>query len=140
MRELKFRGKSKRTGRFIYGDLLTSPNGLLQYIVQKQLKDDKAFWINLQAEEVDYDTVGECTGLHDKNGKEIYEDDILDVDGHKRLCKVIWFAPQACFDTVPIKVLDERTAFRGLQNGDWSYRTEVVGNTYDNPELSRQEG
>ena len=82
----------------------------------------------------------EYTGIDDKNGKEIYEGDILDVDEHKRLCKVIWFEPQACFDTVPIKVMDKHTVFNGLKNSEWSYRTEVVGNIYENPELLKQEG
>lgn len=74
------------------------------------------------------------TGLKDKNGKEIYEGDILLVDGH-RYCEVIWHKHIAGFDTRYIKGASNRILFEALENNQIETRCEVIGNIYENPEL-----
>lgn len=72
------------------------------------------------------------TGLKDKNDIEIYEGDILDAGD--RIVKVVWHKYAGQWDTDFIKYKGEQSS-NGLFNSDWKYRTTVIGNIYENPEL-----
>jgi hypothetical protein len=65
--------------------------------------------------EIDHKTIGEYTGLKDKNGKEIYESDLLKVDGVGQLMEVIWWEGSAGFNLAY------------LENNE----CEIVGNIYE---------
>lgn len=81
------------------------------------------------AEEVE---LMQSTGLKDKNGKEIFEKDILDYNGRKVIVK--WHGSYACFIYEFVDELKNRTA-------EWQplylsyYKFEIIGNIYENPEL-----
>ena len=82
--------------------------------------------------EVDPDTIGECTGLKDKNGKLIWEGDIVRC-GTGRICKVTFFTSPGVsgFDLVAIGGFNEPPPHNWVLFAD----TEIIGNVVDNPEL-----
>lgn len=118
MREIKFRGKRTDNGEWVEGDL-TRYSEHISYITVDLIESE--------AYQVLTSTVGQCTGLKDKNGKKIYEGDILRYTWNKKECiDVIVFEPP---------MFTYRNAIRWDLNED-----EVIGNIYENPELLEKEG
>lgn len=134
-REIKFRGKAINDdffkGTWVYGyytKVLWGEN-LVDVIT------DGAHEIPIQIE-----TLGQFTGLRDKNGKEIYEGDIINVNGkYPRLVNFI--DEYACFCLARISDLDnnlETGYWQQVMPGWWNNpnrEIEVCGNIYDSLEL-----
>lgn len=89
----------------------------------------KDFGTNTKIDEIE---LMQSTGLKDKNGKEIFEKDILDYNGRKGIVK--WHGSYACFIYEFVDELKNRTA-------EWQplylsyYKFEIIGNIYENPEM-----
>lgn len=126
MRTIIFRGKSKKTGKWLYGSLLNIFDCDFIY-------SDYYNVLFLEDEhEVNTNTIGQFTGLYDKNGREIYDGDIL---------KGNW-------DTIFQVFYDDcYLGFRAKEKGgsenciDYYGLNciEIIGNIHDNPELLKQQ-
>ena len=125
MRQIKFRGKDVFTEKWVTGDLVHNKK-----ITQDGLKPRTM----VGGYEVNPDTVGQFTGLHDANGKEIYEGDILRGKLNKLLYAVTFY--NGCF-YASIEVCYVRK-FGGFRLDDYLIIYEgadVIGNIHDNKEL-----
>lgn len=127
MREIKFRGFNRKNGVWLYGFYLQ--NRGVHFVCPDEFAKGKS-WDDY---EVDPDTVGQFTGLCDKNGKEIYEGDVVKICYDlacyfNGLCFVGVFNAQFALFSCHGKNLV------GYFRGD-APRREVIGNIHDNPEL-----
>ncbi len=134
MRDYLFRGKRKDNGEWVYGDysILNEYDG----------KPHPAIWINATLNyKVIPETVGQYTGLTDKNGTKIFEGDIVGTD-IARPYLIVEFR-DGCFmfncndggdDYYDIMLPILKDAQTQYEYG------EVIGNIHDNPELIGKEG
>lgn len=133
MRETKFRGKRLDNGEWIEGDLLRMNGHWFIFL------DPAPEGIDKYA--VDPATVGEFTGLKDKNGKEIYEGDVIRSplsEDKTRPHRIFYHTGNAAF----MGALVDRKELCYLRlDQDWIYKfeKEVIGNIHYNPELLKDE-
>lgn len=157
MREILFRGQAAILGKWIEGSLLTDEKGrcyIGEYIPLKksvQIASGRAAgktlnrFIGIGLIMVDENTVGQYTGLTDKNGTKIFEGDIVKFakniyqivfsvgsfalyDKHGEMISKIGGHNDHCYSLMDLYV-------ECCWEDNVAYDIEVIGNIYDNPEL-----
>lgn len=140
MRTIKFRGKRVDNEEWVYGSTIIqidSNNELFVYIAERGQTVDPIFdhkgnivaLLQPSLVRVIQETVGQFTGLTDKNGKEIYEGDIV---WHRLQGNRVVYYPFS-FDTASFGLLHQ-SGYANLLT-DASNLYEVIGNIHDNQEL-----
>ena len=137
MREILFRGK--RNDSWCVGGLLYDEENNKAFIAEHF--EDKAAYLR----EVIPETVGQYTGLTDKNGKKIFEGDIVKA----RVTENTGYGTKKYESIYEIKYHEKYCYFylareknNLLFDGNWSYfvsQFEIIGNIHDNPELLKGE-
>ena len=127
-KEVKFRGKSKRTGEWLYGDLVRNVEGAFAIVPPFEMTTENL----CDRYEVDKNTIGQYTGLTDGNDKEIYEGDIV-----TRQVLKSFFNYQIVFNNATFCMKTSDDNFVPLMN-IFLRSTIVKGNIYDNPELLKR--
>ena len=129
----RYRGLSideNSKGKMQYGYLIS--DGDQAFIINEVVEANEQYITIGSWCPVDPKTIGQFTGLKDKNGKEIFEKDIVDFKGRKAIVK--WHGSYASFIYEFVDELQNRkTEWQPLYLS--YYHFEIIGNIYENPEF-----
>ena len=141
MREILFRGKHSPKSMWDYGDLYIDHDKV--YISMRE----KMHGVRVHGEVIP-DTVGQFTGLTDKNGTKIFEGDILSIARRMDGMGTYYFPAIEYPVNVVVKwdmcswmweTIAEDTRYISFPDAWCHYECEVIGNIHDNPELMEGE-
>ena len=127
MREILFRGKRANNGEWTYGYYCPKPYS--HFPCEAAIFPSETIDRDWHGERVDPDTVGQFTGLTDRNGTKIFEGDIV----HVKAC--------SCSFTGCVIYWSEEARYACKTKSGTRYAIcarfefDVIGNIYDNPEL-----
>lgn len=134
-REIKFRGKSimnNTCGDWLYSSGINYGDDVELMYCDEDTSEEWNY--------IDKETLGQYTGLHDKNGKEIYEGDIVLLDCYNYeepafdgKFKVIYDVEKGMWLFVDLENKDRDFTFGEIRSY-YKAEIEVIGNKYDNPE------
>lgn len=147
MREILFRAKQKDKGNWVEGyyirqdettycfkeDYERHPENTKHYIVFDMPTDWGLPNRHLMAE-IDPETICQYTGLKDKNGNRIWENDIIKHEISDTIGTVKWYQEDYVGWCVDDTIIDEQQFTDEMWN-----ECEVIGNIFDNPELLKGE-
>lgn len=145
MREILFKAKNIATGEWVEGSLIqTTAVSLKSFIVESSCYTfDKWDWN--ECVQVDTNTICQYTGLTDKNGNKIWENDVVkkhfytDYDAYansEEYVGIVKFTDCAwVIDTKRNEYVCTRPIFESMAYSKDVDYFEVIGNIFDNPEL-----
>ena len=156
MREILFRGKRKDNGEWVEGHLIQSPylGEVRSWIStpedKTRLRTIATYYGDWRAVEVGTDTICQYTGLTDKNGNKIWENDIVHLFGKDTIRNYDWKAviefgnPNSLYSwgyqLKPIghfEYNEDILCWVGMEEAN--IYCEVTGNIFDNPDLLKGE-
>lgn len=150
MREYLFRGKRTDNGEWVAGRLLADdvivPSGQ-PFSIDDGIYSEPSDLENLTMYEVDKNTVGQYTGLVDRNGNKVFEGNILRIYKNMSGMGDYYYPPLEY--PVPVVVrwdmcawtwetLTEDKYYIHFPDAWCHYECEVIGNEFDNPELMKE--
>ncbi len=148
MREIKFRGKSIKSGEWFEGDAIhcTNRNNEKEvFIVTDDYDGECIIFGTCQSPQVDINTVGRYTGLLDENYKEIYEGDIIDFSYDAYIGNFDTFIAKGIIvfkdGAFYVKCLENERNIKDEQFLLYEINIDeikIIGNIYDNPELLKE--
>lgn len=130
MRDIEFRGKQTDNGEWVYG--VPTKDGRGEMVMVENIFECEEY--NCRGANclyVDENTVGQYTGLKDKNGTKIFEGDIVLLKGYDEPYQVVF--DESCFQVYGNSICYVMDNF-------YDHDIEVIGNIYDNPELLEGDG
>lgn len=131
MHEILFRGKRKGNEEWeqewIFGDLMQIPTHNFCSIIEQTACAEHC--------EVIPETVGQYTGLCDKNGTRIFEGDILSERPPMNQTAYIGYVAYDHKSAVWRFMIKNDTRYNGVLLGSYSNSYKIIGNIHDNPEL-----
>ena len=149
MREILFRGKRLDNGEWTDGYIYEHEPALVGIASENDVPEPSKWFIArtgfadwnmprpVEFVEIDPSTVGQYTGLKDKNGKRIFEGDIVDGQCHSAWSHRL----QRCDIAYGRNGFEARNHIDGLDSDYYTYRVlfskdvVIIGNIHDNPEL-----
>ena len=130
MREYLFRGKRKDNGEWVEGcGIIATENWVSIFTVIDDIDENSS---EVNEFEVLPETVGQFTGLTDKNGKKIFEGDVVDILTENEEAGIVTY-DEGCFY---VKADGYSVDFRNNINGN---DLLIIGNIHDNPEILKRE-
>ena len=131
MREILFRGKTTLDNEWVIGAGVYKSEGHTWIIADDVTKTENR---GTGSDAINPETVGQYTGLTDKNGKKIFEGDIVLFPwGEKKEVFSVEFV-EGEFEAIPKR---KSTDIWCIRIGSYAPEFEVIGNIHDNPELLR---
>ena len=142
-REIEFRAKSKYNNEFVYGDLIKihTKNGS-GYGIKTTPYHINDNCVNLIPDEIIPETVGQYTGLRDKNGVKVFEGDLIKIEETEFNIEGVHEVYYHIDGYVTSSVLfsNKDNANKDCLQYQISHKgAYVIGNKHDNPELLNME-
>lgn len=139
-RTIKFRAKRIDNNKWAYGGLVQADDyciidqGNELYVERDYNFRGDTHFFQLSGVMCDEKTIGQFTGLLDKNGNEIYEGDII--KGFDIIIEVWYSEDTACFMA---EMKEPQNDMVDILGGYDTARMEIIGNIYDHPQLIKEE-